>query len=128
MQPSATQLLARNAATMMQRLPVHSHHRAPLLQALSKDIPSTAAAPLLGASASYIRDCQRKDYSNADLYTQKYSAGVNRNRLPEATVAGVFSFLVTWCPTPSGSDTLRFKQHISDQQLYQLYVDTQKSE
>ena len=57
--------LAENASQLMASLPIHSHHRAPLLSALSRDIPSSAAAPLLHASPSYIRDCKRKDVSGS---------------------------------------------------------------
>jgi hypothetical protein len=51
----------------MHGLPVHSHHRAALLHALAKDLPSTTAAKLFGTSDSYVRQVKRKDYSDSDL-------------------------------------------------------------
>jgi len=112
----------------MASLPKHSHHRAPLLQILSDNIPSAAAAPLLHASASYIRDCKRKDYSNSDLLTRKYPSGVKRQRLSEDTLGRVFSFIVGACPTPSGSRTLTFKQFVNDDELYAAYKETSKGQ
>lgn len=109
----------------MAALPVHSHHRAPLLHQLSQGISSAAAAPLLHASASYIRECKRKDYSGSDLLQDKYARDVKRQKLPEATLASVFSFLTAACPTPSGSRSLTFKQYVKDDILYTAYKDTQ---
>jgi hypothetical protein len=105
----------------MASLPTHSHHRAPLLSALSSDIPSSAAASLLHASPSYIRDCKRKDYSGSDLLQQKYPAGVKRQRLSDDTLGRVFTFLVGACPTPSGSKHVTFKQYVKDDDLYEAY-------
>jgi len=51
----------------MASLPVHSHHRAPLLKALSQHLPSSTAATLLHAAPSTIRNAKRKDYSMSDL-------------------------------------------------------------
>ena len=48
----------------MAALPTHSHHRAPLVHHLSQGMSSAVAAPLLHTSASYIRECKRKDYSD----------------------------------------------------------------
>ncbi len=83
-----------------------------------------AAAPLLHASASYIRDCKRKDHSESDLLTQKYPAGVKRQRLNPDVVGKVFSFIVSSCPTPSGSSSLNFKQYVKDDDLYAAYKET----
>lgn len=66
-----SEILARNLRHMMAQLPVHSHHRAPLVQVLSRDLSSTVAAAALHTSASYVRQCKRKDYSDADLYHEK---------------------------------------------------------
>ncbi len=115
--------LAENASQLMVSLPTHSHHRAPLLSALSQHMPSSAAAPLLHASPSYIRDCKRKDVSNSDLLQQKYPTGVKRRRLSDDTLGRVFSFLVGACPTPSGSRHLNFKQYVKDDDLYAAYQE-----
>jgi len=122
--PSPQALLLRNVTNLMAELPVHSHHRAPLLQSLSRDIPSAAAAPLLRASASYIRDCKRKDYAHSDLLTQKYAPGTKRQRLSHDTLSAVFDFLIHACPTHSGSKTISFTQFINDDQLYKEYKDS----
>ncbi len=116
--------LAENASQLMASLPTHSHHRAPLLNILSGNIPSSAAAALLHSSASYIRDCKRKDPSSSDLLTQKYSSGVKRQRLSDDTLGRVFSFIVSACPTPSGSKSLTFKQFVNDDELYAAYKET----
>lgn len=47
--------IGQNACQLMNALPVHSHHRAPLLSALSQHIPSSTAATLLHAASSTIR-------------------------------------------------------------------------
>ncbi len=120
--------LAENASSLMASLPTHSHHRAPLLSLLSRDISSSAAAPLLHASPSYIRDCKRKEYSGSDLLQQKYPAGVKRQRLSDDTLGRVFTFLVGACPTPSGSKRLTFKQYVKDDDLYEAYKQTCKGE
>lgn len=109
----------------MATLPVHSHHRAPLVHHLSQGMTSAAAAPLLHTSASYIRECKRKDFSDSDLLQDKYARDVKRQKLPEATVAQVFNFLAAACPTPSGSRSLTFKQYVNDDPLYQAYTATQ---
>jgi len=119
--------LAQNASQLMASLPTHSHHRAPLLSALSRDIPSSSAAPLLHASASYIRDCKRKGCSDSDLLQQKYAAGVKRRRLSDDTLGQVFSFLVGACPTPSGRH-LNFKQYVRSDDLYEAYKQSCKGQ
>ena len=120
--------LAENASQLMASLPTHSHHRAPLLNALSRDIPSSAAAPLLHASPSYIRDCKRKDVSGSDLLHSKYAAGVKRRRLSDDTLGQVFSFLVGACPTPSGSRHVTFRQYVRDDDLYEAYKQSCKGQ
>src|SRR5680860_508811 len=114
-------LLVRNVGSLMAALPVHSHHRAPLLHELSRDIPSSAAAPLLHASPSYIRDCKRKDYSQSDLLTQKYQPGTKRQRLSDDTLHAVVDSIVAACPPHRRSRSLTFTQHIGDDALYQQY-------
>src|SRR5680860_99571 len=116
-------LLVRNVGSLMAALPVHSHHRAPLLHALSQHLPSSTAAPLLHASPSYIRDCKRKDYSQSDLLTQKYQPGTKRQRLSDDTLHAVVDSIVAGCPPHSGSRSLTFTQHIGDDALYQQYKD-----
>ena len=68
---SKAEIVFNNVSNMMAELPVHSHHRAPLVHALSKGMSSPAAAAALHTSASYVRQCKRKDYSDADLYHDK---------------------------------------------------------
>ena len=116
--------LAQNASQLMATLPVHSHHRAPLLHHLSQGMSSADAAPLLHTSASYIRECKRKNFSESDLLQDKYARGVKRQKLSDGTVAQIFNFIVAACPTPSGSCTLTFKQYVNDGPLYQAYVAT----
>ena len=73
--------IGENACQLMATLPTHSHHRAPLLSALSQHIPSSTAATLLHAASSTIRNAKRKDYSDSDLLQQKYPTGVKRQKL-----------------------------------------------
>src|SRR5680860_20640 len=72
--------IGENASQLMAALPTHSHHRAPLLHALSHHIPSSTAATLLHAAPSTVRNAKRKDYSDADLVQQRYASGVKRRR------------------------------------------------
>lgn len=104
-------------------LPTHSHHRAPLLSILSENIPSSAAAGLLHASASYIRDCRRQDHSSSDLLTEKYQRGTKRQRLAPDRLDAVFDFLISACSPVSGTAG-PFKQFIKDETLYQQYLDS----
>jgi hypothetical protein len=75
--PSITteQQVTSNASQLMNSLPQHSHHRAPLLATLSQGLPSSTAAQLFGASASYVRDVKSKgkkrDWKEADLFQEK---------------------------------------------------------
>ena len=59
----------------MRHLPVHSHHRAPLIHHLSRDLPSTTAAELLHTTASYVRQCKRKSYDDVDLLQDRSVEG-----------------------------------------------------
>ena len=108
----------------MRRLPVHSHHRAPLIHHLSRDLPSTTAARLLHTTPSYVRQCKRKSYDDADLLQEKYSHDVKRRKLHEGRVAEVMDFLTTACPTKSGSRHVTYHQYISDDGLYEGYRQT----
>jgi hypothetical protein len=106
----------------MAALPAHSHHRAPLLHALSDELPSSAAAPLLHASPSYIRDCKRKNYDSSDLFTQKYQPGTHRARLSADIYAAVFNFLAEACAPLTSHGA--YKQFVKDDDLFQEYLDS----
>lgn len=80
---STEQQVTQNASQLMRALPPHSHHRAPLLHHLSKDLPSKTAAKLFGTSASYVRQVKRKDYTDADLMQDRYV----RERAPAKQLA-----------------------------------------
>jgi hypothetical protein len=98
----------------MASLPVHSHHRAPLLSTLSQHIPSTTASTLLHAAPSTIRNAKRKDYSNSDLMQQKYAAGVKRQKLSDERVEQLCDFVATACPTKSGEQSVTYHQYTTD--------------
>ena len=108
----------------MHQLPVHSHHRAPLIYHLSRDLPSTTAAKLLHTTASYVRQCKRKSYDDADLLQEKYSHHVKRPKLHEGRVTEVMEYLTTACPTKSGSRHVTYYQYIGDDALYEGYRQT----
>jgi hypothetical protein len=100
---------------------VHSHHRAPLLAALSQHIPSTTAAPLLHAAASTIRNAKRKDHSNSDLMQQSYPSDVKRQKLSAERINDLYDFVAAACPTKSGDKHNTHHQHTTDDSLYSAY-------
>src|ERR1700712_2344028 len=102
-------------------LPVHSHHRAPLLSALSQHIPSSTAATLLHAASSTIRNAKRKDHSDSDLLQQKYSEGVKRQQLAPEREEQLCDFLAAACPTKSGEKSATLHQYTTDDSLYSAY-------
>jgi len=114
--------IGENATQLMAALPPHSHHRAPLLHALSDGLPSSAVAPLLHASPSYIRDCKRKNYDSSDLFTQKYQPGTHRARLSADIYAAVFNFLAEACAPITSHGA--YKQFVKDDDLFQEYLDS----
>jgi hypothetical protein len=113
--------LGQNASQLMALLPVHSHHRAPLLSALSQHIPSSTAATLLHAAPSTIRNAKRKDYSHSDLLQQKYATGVKRQKLADERVEQLCDFVAAACPTKSGEKSATLHQYITDSILYDAY-------
>jgi hypothetical protein len=113
--------VGQNACQLMASLPVHSHHRAPLLSALSQHIPSSTAATLLHAASSTIRNAKRKDHSDSDLLQQKYAAGVKRQKLSDDRVEQLCDFVATACPTKSGEKSVTYHQYTTDDSLYSAY-------
>jgi len=69
--PPVNDILARNVSSLMSSLPLYSHHRAPLVNVLSKDLPSTTVAKILHTTPTYVRQCKRKNYDDADLLQNK---------------------------------------------------------
>ena len=112
--------IGENATRLMATLPTHSHHRAPLLKALSQHLPSTTAAKLLHAAPSTVRNAKRKD-ENSDLTQQTYPAGVKRQRMDPKRKADLCEFLIEACPTKSGDKAETHHQYITDQVLYNAY-------
>ena len=113
--------IGQNACQLMSALPVHSHHRAPLLSALSQHIPSSTAVTLLHAASSTIRNAKRKDYSNSDLMQQKYATGVKRQKLSDDRVEQLCDFVAAACPTKSGEKSVTYHQYTTDDSLYSAY-------
>ena len=113
--------IGENATQLMASLPIHSHHRAPLLSILSHNIPSTTASSLLHASASYIRNVKRKDCGASDLVQQSYAAGVKRQKTSPLRQDQLCDFIATACPTKSGERTVTYHQYITDDSLYAGY-------
>jgi hypothetical protein len=113
--------IGENATQLMAALPVHSHHRAPLLNALSRHLPSTTAASLLHAAPSTIRNAKRKDYSGSDLLQDKYARGVKRQKTAPARLEQLYDFLAAACPTKSGERSVTFHQYTTDASLYAAY-------
>jgi len=105
----------------MNALPAHSHHRAPLLNQLSQHIPSSTAATLLGASASYVRECKRQDVAASDLLQQHYPHGVHRQRLAPERQTDLCEYIATSCPTKSGESSVTYHQYTTDALLYSAY-------
>jgi len=122
-QPSIDPLaqIGENATQLMATLPVHSHHRAPLLHTLSQHIPSTTAATLLHAAPSTVRNAKRGDYSGSDLLQQHYPHGVKRQKLSSERRAELTDFLDVACPTKSGERHHTHHQFTTNQLLYDSY-------
>jgi hypothetical protein len=113
-----------NASRLMAALPVHSHHRAPLIHYLSEGLDSTTAATLLHTSASYVRQCRRKDYSNSDLLQDLYARDVSRQKTDPSVLTQLCDFIAASCPTKSGDRCVTYHQYVSDDALYQAYCTT----
>src|SRR6185312_4367761 len=90
---STLEQIGSNAVSLVQSLPVHSHHRAPLLYHLAQGLTSTAASSTFGSSSSYIRDCKRKNPVDSDLLIAKYSSDVKRMKLPAEVIQHLFNYL-----------------------------------
>lgn len=128
-QPLSTlEQIGTNAVSLVQSLPVHSHHRAPLLHHLSQNITSTEAAAAFNTSASYIRECKRKNMSDSDLLTQKYSSDVKRQKFNDATINHAMNFIIDNCPTKSGSSIIQPRQYLNDAELYTNYLSSNPKE
>jgi hypothetical protein len=108
----------------MSDLPQYSHHRAPLLHYLTRNIPSITAAALFHTSASYVRQCKRKDYSDSDLLQDRYARDVKRQKTQPAVLTELCEFLAASCPTNSGDRSVTYHQYVSDDALYQAYSTT----
>ncbi len=119
--------IGENATQLMASLPTHSHHRAPLLQALSQHLPSSVAAPLLHSTPSYIRVVKsvagekRKSLSSSDLVTQSYPTGIKRQKLKPQRVEQLCDFVAATCPTKSGEKSVTYHQYTTDDSLYSAY-------
>ena len=121
---STEAIVTRNVSTMMHQLPVHSHHRAPLIHHLSRDLPSTTAAELLHTTPSYVRQCKRKNYSESDLLQDKYSRDVKRQKAHPGVLTELVEYLRVACPVKSGSRSETHRQYVTDDALYQGYITT----
>lgn len=108
----------------MQSLPAHSHHRAPLLHHLAQGLTSSQASDMLSASASYIRECKRKNQDDSDLMTENYSSDVKRQKLPAEVILHLCNFLKDNCPTKSGASTVQYRQYVNDAELYARYLSS----
>jgi hypothetical protein len=84
--PSTPEQVTQNVSEMMAQLPMHSHHRAPLVHHLSKGLSSATAARVLHTTASYVRQCKRKSYDDADLFTEKYAIYKDTNEIRNASM------------------------------------------
>ena len=122
--------IGENATQLMASLPTHSHHRAPLLQALSRNLPSSTAAKLLHTTPSYVRvvnsvaGAKRKTLGSSDLLTQTYPTGVKRQRLEPQRVEQLCDFVAAACPTKSGERSVTYHQYITDDSLYSAYCQS----
>jgi hypothetical protein len=113
--------IGQNASQLMAALPVHSHHRAPLLAALSQHIPCATAATLLHSAASTIRNAKRKDHSSSDLMQQSYAHGVKRPKIAAQRINDLCDFVAAACPTKSGECSITHHQFTTDASLYSAY-------
>jgi hypothetical protein len=118
---STEQQITHNAAVLFHSLPKHSHHRAPLLHALSQGLSSAAAAKALHSSSSYVRACKRKSVEKADLLHDSYGRRVKRQRTEPARQQHICEFIATACPVKSGSRSITYYQYTTDDSLYAAY-------
>ncbi len=123
---STLETIGQNAVTLVNTLPTHSHHRAPLIHHLAQGLTSTQAATAIKQSASYIRQCKRKNQDDSELLTQRYSHGVKRQKLNDDSRNGILNFIKDNCPVKSGWKYIQYRQYMNDQDLYQLYSQTVK--
>ena len=101
--------IGSNAVSLVQSLPAHSHHRAPLLHHLAQGLTSTQASEYLGSSASYVRECKRKTHDDSDLLTEKYSSRVKRQKLPAEAVLHLINYIKDNCPAKSGAPRVEYR-------------------
>jgi hypothetical protein len=123
---SPLETIGSNAVSLVQSLPVHSHHRAPLLHHLAQGLTSTQASEYLISSASYIRQCKRKNPDESDLLRDKYAHDVKRQKWPAEAILHLINYLKDNCPTKSGSPRVELRQYVNDAQLYQGYVASKR--
>jgi hypothetical protein len=123
---STLETIGNNAVSLVRSLPNHSHYRAPLLHHLTQGITSTEAATTFNSSASYIRQCKRKEQKDSDLLNQTYSHDVKRQKLNDDSINHVMNYLIESCPTKSGSPRLEYRQYINDNELYHGYLQSKK--
>jgi len=112
----------------MHSLPVHSHHRAPLLHHLAQGLSSTVAATTFDTSSSYIRECKRKNHSDSDLLVETYSSDVKRQKLPAEVILQLHNFIKENCPTKSGAPRVQYRQYVNDRELYANYLQSHKAD
>jgi hypothetical protein len=123
---TSLETIGSNAVSLLQSLPVHSHHRAPLLHHLAQGLTSTQASEYLISSASYIRECKRKNQDESDLLNEKYSSDVKRQKLPAEVILHLLNYIKDNCPTKSGSPRVELRQYVNDAELYQGYVASKR--
>ena len=116
--------MTKNVNSLMKQLPIHSHHRAPLIHFLSKDLNSATAANILHTSPSYIRQCKRKDYDDADLFQDRYARDIKRQKSHPGVLTELIEYITAACPVKSGSRSQTHYQYITDDSLYQGYLMT----
>lgn len=64
---------------------------------------------------------KRKNYEDSELFTQKYSRDVKRQKLNDETINYLMNWLVENCPAKSGSDRVVYIQYKNDSLLYDDY-------
>lgn len=122
------QQVTKNVSSLMASLPVHSHHRAPLVHHLAAGLDSKTAGKLLHCSDSYVRGLKRKSVEESDLLQDKYSRDVKRAKLHPQRLQLLIDFLVGACPTKSGEKSVTYHQYVNDDDLYTAYVQTRSRE
>ena len=123
---SALEQIGSNAVSLLHSLPAHSHHRAPLLHHLAQGITSTTAAATFHSSASYVRECKRKNCDDSDLLVEKYSRDVSRQKLPVEVLLRVINYIKENCPTKSGAPRVEYRQYVNDAELFSGYLSSPK--